>query len=75
MKQGPSRKILKRKEITLDAMEIHGAYGLSDEYDIGNLYKVAISAQVVMGSLDIQRVIVAKSILSQGRVQKTPGSG
>ena len=54
------------KEITSDAMEIHGAYGLSNEYDVGGLYQAAISAQVVMGSLDIQRVIVAKGVLSRG---------
>ena len=53
------------KEITSDAMEIHGAYGLSNEYDIGSLYRTAISAQVVMGSLDIQRVIVAKGMLDK----------
>jgi alkylation response protein AidB-like acyl-CoA dehydrogenase len=52
------------KKITADAMEIHGAYGLSREYEIGTLYKAAISAQVVMGSLDIQRVIVARDVLS-----------
>jgi butyryl-CoA dehydrogenase len=53
------------KGITSDAMEIHGAYGLSTEYDIAGLYQTAISAQVVMGSLDIQRVIVAKGALSR----------
>ena len=56
------------KEITSDAMEIHGAYGLSNEYDVAGLYQTAISAQVVMGSLDIQRVIVAKGALSRGAV-------
>lgn len=52
------------KEITSDAMEIHGAYGLSEEYDVANLYRIAIIAQVVMGSLDIQRVITAKGMLA-----------
>jgi len=51
------------KAITSDAMEIHGAYGLSNEYDVAGLYQTAISAQVVMGSLDIQRVIVGKTAL------------
>jgi len=51
------------KEITYDAMEIHGAYGLSEEYDVANLYRIAIIAQVVMGSIDIQRVITAKGML------------
>lgn len=55
------------KEVTAEAMEIHGAYGLSQEYEIGGLYKTAISAQVVMGSLDIQRVIVARGMLARAR--------
>ena len=54
------------KEVTANAMEIHGAYGLNNEFPIGTLYKAAISAQVVMGSLDIQRVIIAKSLLKKG---------
>lgn len=53
------------KEVVSDAMEIHGAYGLSTEYDVSRLYAAAISAQVVMGSLDIQRVIVAKGALGR----------
>ncbi len=56
------------KEITAEAMEVHGAYGLSQEYEIGDLYKTAISAQVVMGSLDIQRVIVARDMLARARI-------
>ena len=47
------------------AMEVHGAYGLSAEYEISDLYRSAISAQVVMGSMDIQRVIVAQSLLRE----------
>jgi alkylation response protein AidB-like acyl-CoA dehydrogenase len=60
------------KAITSDAMEIHGAYGLSEEYEIGRLYRTAISAQVVMGSLDIQRVIVAKGVLEKGGIERNP---
>ncbi len=51
------------RDITTQAMEVHGAYGLSTEYEIGGIFKEAIGAQVVMGSLDIQRVIVAKENL------------
>jgi len=54
------------KDITSDAMEIHGAYGLSEEYEVADLYRKAVSVQVVMGSLDIQRVIVAKEMLNKG---------
>ena len=53
------------KDIAADAMEIHGAYGLSEEYEVASLYRAAISAQVVMGSLDVQRVIVAREMLGK----------
>lgn len=56
------------KGIISDAMEIHGAYGLSGDYEIGSLYQTVISAQVIMGSLDIQRVIVAKGMLTKKSV-------
>ena len=55
------------KGITADAMEVHGAYGISEEYDVARLYRNAISSQVVMGGvLDVQRVIIAKSMLGRG---------
>ncbi len=54
------------KSITSDAMEIHGAYGLSMEYDVEALYRTAISSQVIMGNLDIQRVIIARDVLGTG---------
>lgn len=49
------------------AMEIHGAYGLSREYDIERLYRSAISAQAVMGGMDIQQVIASRFVMN------TPG--
>jgi alkylation response protein AidB-like acyl-CoA dehydrogenase len=57
------------KAIAADAMEAHGAYGLSQEYEVCHLYKTAISAQAVMGSLDIQRVIVSRVLLGRGGVR------
>jgi alkylation response protein AidB-like acyl-CoA dehydrogenase len=53
-------------KITAEAMEVYGAYGISEDYDVARLYRTAISAQVVMGGvLDVQRVIVARSLLGQ----------
>jgi len=46
------------------AMEIHGAYGLSREYEIERLYRIAISAQAVMGSMDIQQIIASRSVIN-----------
>jgi len=54
------------KKIASDAMEIHGAYGLTEEFDISDLFRTAISAQTVMGSLDVQRVIIARAALERG---------
>jgi len=54
------------KKIASDAMEIHGAYGLTEDFDISDLFRTAISAQTVMGSLDVQRVIIARAVLERG---------
>jgi alkylation response protein AidB-like acyl-CoA dehydrogenase len=54
------------KDITSDAMAIHGAYGLSREYEIERIYRTAIIAQSVMGNSDIQKVIIAKHALRKG---------
>ncbi len=55
------------KQVVSDAMEIHGAYSLSDEYDIAAIYQLAAFAPVVMGTMDIQRTIVARSLLAKGK--------
>ncbi len=55
------------KQVVSDAMEIHGAYSLSDEYDISAIYELAAFAPVVMGTMDIQRTIVARSLLAKGK--------
>jgi len=53
-------------------MEIMGKIAFSSLY-VGladrdlDLYKAAISAQAVIGSLDIQRVIISRDILSKGK--------
>lgn len=53
------------KAIVSLAMEIHGAYGLSTEYEISEIYRAAVYAQSVMGSLDVQRVILARRLLEK----------
>ncbi|MBU2488006.1 MAG: acyl-CoA/acyl-ACP dehydrogenase [Proteobacteria bacterium] len=55
------------RQIADDAMEIHGAYGLSDEYEAARIFALSAAAPVVMGSLDIQRVIVARTLLAVGK--------
>ncbi len=55
------------RRIADDCMEIHGAYGLSDEYEASRIFALSAAAPVVMGSLDIQRVIVSRTLLAAGR--------
>jgi alkylation response protein AidB-like acyl-CoA dehydrogenase len=54
------------KAVTAEAMEVHGAYGLSEEYEVEKLYRAGIAAQAVMGSLDLQRSIIARELLGTG---------
>ncbi|MBW1989532.1 MAG: acyl-CoA/acyl-ACP dehydrogenase [Deltaproteobacteria bacterium] len=57
------------RRLASDVMEIHGAYGLSDEYEASRIYALAAGAPVVMGALDLQRVIVARTLLAAGRYE------
>jgi alkylation response protein AidB-like acyl-CoA dehydrogenase len=46
------------------AMDIHGSYGLMDDYKISRLYRDASMGAQVEGVIDLQKVIVAGGILS-----------
>lgn len=46
-----------------DAVQIHGAYGASDEYRVGRLLRDAKFLQIVEGVNDIHRVLVAEYAL------------
>jgi glutaryl-CoA dehydrogenase (non-decarboxylating) len=43
-----------------DAMQIHGAYGCSDEYDIGRYWRDAKFMQTIEGSNEIHRTLIAE---------------
>ncbi|HWQ74945.1 MAG TPA: acyl-CoA dehydrogenase family protein [Syntrophomonas sp.] len=45
------------------AMDVHGSYGLMDDYDICRYYGDAIIAPQIEGVSDMQRIILASSIL------------
>jgi alkylation response protein AidB-like acyl-CoA dehydrogenase len=42
------------------AMQIHGAYGCSDEYAVGRLFRDAKFMQVIEGTNEIHRVLIAE---------------
>jgi len=52
-------------EITLDAVQIHGAYGYMKEYPVERLMRYVKSAQIFEGSNQIQRTLIAKSLFRE----------
>jgi alkylation response protein AidB-like acyl-CoA dehydrogenase len=51
-------------EVTSDALQICGAYGLSRELPLERLYREAKFYEVAQGSLELQRVVAGKSVLA-----------
>lgn len=49
------------------AMQIHGAYGFSDEYNVGRHFRDAKVMQVIEGSNDIHRALIAEYALGYRR--------
>jgi alkylation response protein AidB-like acyl-CoA dehydrogenase len=52
-----------------DAVQIHGAYGVSPEYRVGRLLRDAKVLQIVEGSNDIHRALIAEMQLGLRREQ------
>lgn len=52
------------REVTSDAVQVHGAYGYSREFDIEMLYRQAKMYEVVQGVSELNRVIVARDVLA-----------
>jgi alkylation response protein AidB-like acyl-CoA dehydrogenase len=55
-----------------EAVQIHGAYGVSDEYPVGRAYRDAKVFQIVEGTNEIHRTVIAKELLglrSNGQVR------
>ncbi|WP_280528262.1 acyl-CoA dehydrogenase family protein [Actinoplanes ianthinogenes] len=48
----------------LNAMQVHGGYGYSQEFVVERLYRDAPLMMIGEGTNDIQRVVIARSLLS-----------
>ncbi|HHV76397.1 MAG TPA: acyl-CoA dehydrogenase [Syntrophothermus lipocalidus] len=48
---------------TRTALDIHGSYGLMNDYKISRLYRDAVMGPQIEGVIDMQKIIVAGSIL------------
>lgn len=48
-----------------EAVQIHGAYGVSEEHRVGRLYRDAKVFQIVEGTNEIHRVLIARSLIGR----------
>jgi alkylation response protein AidB-like acyl-CoA dehydrogenase len=52
------------QRVATEAVQIFGAYGISDEYPVGRAYRDAKVFQIVEGPNEIHRVLIARGLLS-----------
>ncbi len=53
------------KEVTDCAVQIHGGYGYSKEYDVERYFRDAKVTQIYEGTSEVQKMVIARNILSQ----------
>lgn len=53
------------QSVAAEAVQIHGAYGVSDEYPVGRAYRDAKVFQIVEGTNEIHRNLIARQLLEQ----------
>jgi len=53
------------KEVTDLAVQIHGGYGYSKEYDVERYFRDAKVTQIYEGTSEVQKMVIARSILSR----------
>jgi len=46
-------------------VQIHGGYGYSKEYDVERYFRDARVTEIYEGTSEIQRMVIARTILSQ----------
>jgi glutaryl-CoA dehydrogenase (non-decarboxylating) len=50
-------------KIAVDAVQVHGAYGCSDEYPVGRYFRDAKFFQIVEGTSELHRILIAEQAL------------
>jgi butyryl-CoA dehydrogenase len=51
--------------VTNTALQIHGGYGYSKEYDVERYFRDAKVTEIYEGTSEVQRMVIARSVLSQ----------
>lgn len=54
------------QRVATDAVQIHGAYGVSPEFRVGRAYRDAKVFQLVEGTNEIHRLLIARSLYNPG---------
>jgi hypothetical protein len=54
-------------KVTTDAVQIYGGYGTSEDYPVQSLFREAKIGQIVEGTNQIQRMIIARELLKKLR--------
>jgi len=55
------------RDVTDLAVQIHGGYGYSKEYDVERYFRDAKVTQIYEGTSEVQKMVIARSILAQPR--------
>ena len=53
------------RDVTDMAVQIHGGYGYSKEYDVERYFRDAKVTQIYEGTSEVQKMVIARSILAQ----------
>ena len=53
-------------EVTDQALQIHGGYGYLEDFPVERIYRDVRVCQIYEGTSDIQRLVIARSIISEG---------
>jgi len=51
--------------VTGKAVQIHGGYGYSKEYDVERYFRDAKVTEIYEGTSEIQRMVISRAILSE----------
>jgi alkylation response protein AidB-like acyl-CoA dehydrogenase len=50
--------------VSTTAVQIHGGYGYSKEYDVERYFRDAKVTEIYEGTSEVQRMVIARSVLS-----------
>jgi len=55
------------EKVASDALQIHGGYGFMEEYPVSRYFKGVKILQIVEGTSEIQRMLIARTLPQRSR--------